>query len=94
MAGDADQTRCSRRAAHWVDVLFATSMVALTQGNSSIFFFLLLFAVLVASFSRGTTEGFYVTCVSVMLFQLAGLWFGPDPGHSTWTGPWFGRSTC
>ena len=69
------------RHGHWVDVLFAASMVALTQGNSSIFFFLFLFAVLVASFSRGSTEGFYVTCSSVVLFQIAGLWFGHEPGQ-------------
>ena len=49
------------RHEHWVDVVFAACMVALTQGNSSIFFFLFLFAILVASFSRGFAEGFYVT---------------------------------
>ena len=67
------------RHEHWVDVLFAAVMVALTQGNSSIFFFIFLFAILVASFSRGFSEGLRVTCISVILFVVAGLWFAPEP---------------
>jgi signal transduction histidine kinase len=66
------------RHEHWVDVLFATFLVATTQGDSSIFFFIFLFAILVASFSRGLSEGLAVTCASVVLFEIAGLWSAPN----------------
>lgn len=68
------------RYSHWGDVLFCAYLVTLTQGTSSIFFFFFLFAILVASFSRGFREGLLVTGASVILFVLAGLWFGPGGG--------------
>ncbi|MFA6984940.1 MAG: histidine kinase [Arenimonas sp.] len=68
------------RHEHWVDVLFAALLLALTQGSSSVYFFIFLFAILVASFSRGFSEGLRVTCVSVVLFELAVLWFAPGAG--------------
>ena len=67
------------RYEHWLDVLFAAVMVALSMGTSSVFFFIFLFAILVASFTRGFSEGLRVTCASVLLFALAGLWFANQP---------------
>lgn len=67
------------RYEHWLDVVFSAFMVALTQGTSSIFFFIFLFAILVASFSRGYSEGLRVTIASVLLFAVAGHWFTPLP---------------
>jgi signal transduction histidine kinase len=67
------------RHEHWVDVAFAVFLVAVTRGDSSICLFIFLFAILVASFSRGFSEGLAVTCASVVLFELATLLFAPTP---------------
>jgi signal transduction histidine kinase len=66
------------RYEHWIDVLFAGVLAASTQGDSSIFFFIFLFAILVASFSRGLAEGLAVTGASVVLFEFAVLIFAPE----------------
>jgi signal transduction histidine kinase len=63
------------RYTHWGDVLFSSFLVALTQGASSIFVLLFLFAILAASFSRGFREGLLVTGASTVLFGLVGVWF-------------------
>ena len=65
------------RALHWLDVAFYAYLVALTEGTSSIFFQFFLFAILVASFSRGFREGFSVTAASVALFLTVGVFFAP-----------------
>lgn len=65
------------RVAPWFDVLYAAYLVALTQGTNSIFFFIFLFAILVASFSRGYREGMLVTGASTLLFAVVGFWFAP-----------------
>lgn len=66
------------RYAPWIDVLCAAYLVALTQGTSSIFFFIFLFAILVASFSQGYREGMVVTTVSTLLFAVVGFTFAPS----------------
>lgn len=66
------------RAAHWVDVFFYTFLVALTEGTNSIFFHFYLFAVLVASHSRGFREGMLVTTASVLLFTTVGMIAAPS----------------
>lgn len=63
------------RHEHWVDVGFSAFLAALTQGTGSVFFFVFLFAILVASFSRGFAEGLRVTLASVVLFCIAVLAF-------------------
>ncbi len=63
------------RDTHWGDLLFCAYLVTLTQGTNSLFFTFFLFAILSASFSRGTQEGLLVTGASVILFVLASLWF-------------------
>ncbi|MEO7741664.1 MAG: histidine kinase [Usitatibacter sp.] len=68
----------SLRQSPWIDVLWATYLVALTQGTSSIFFFLFLFAILVASFSEGYRAGFTVALASTLLFCAVGLAFAPE----------------
>ena len=63
---------------HWVDVWFSAFLAALTHGTGSVFFFVFLFAILVASFSRGFAEGLRVTVASVVLFGIAVLAFPQD----------------
>ena len=66
------------RYSPWIDVLCAAYLVALTQGTSSIFFFIFIFAVLVSSFSQGFREGMMVTGASTALFAIVGLTFAPS----------------
>jgi signal transduction histidine kinase len=68
------------RAAHWADILFYTFLVALTDGTSSIFFHFYVFAVLLASHSRGFREGMLATVASVVLFTTVGLIAVPGGG--------------
>ena len=65
------------RYAPWIDIACAAYLVALSQGTSSVFFFIFLFAVLVASFSRGYREGMWATTVSTVLFIFVGFFFTP-----------------
>jgi hypothetical protein len=65
------------RYAPWIDVACAAYLVALTQGTSSIFFFMFLFAILVASFSQGYREGVLITATSTALFAVVGFTFAP-----------------
>jgi hypothetical protein len=62
----------------WVDVAWATYLVALTQGTSSIFFFLYVFAILVASFSGGYRRGLQIAITSAILFTIVGLIAAPS----------------
>jgi signal transduction histidine kinase len=66
------------RESPWIDVAWATYLVALTAGTSSIFFFLFLFAILVASFQQGYRAGFAISVASSVLFSAVGLAFAPD----------------
>jgi len=65
------------RYAPWIDVVYAAYLVALSQGTNSVFFFIFLFAILVASFTRGYREGLWVTTVSTLLFVFVGFFFAP-----------------
>jgi signal transduction histidine kinase len=65
------------RYAPWIDVFCAAYLVAFTQGTNSIFFFMFLFAILVASFSQGYREGLLVTAASTALFAIVGFSFAP-----------------
>ena len=59
------------RHEHWVDVGFSAFLAGLTLGAGSVYFFVFLFAILVASFTRGFWEGLRVTVASTLLFQIA-----------------------
>ena len=59
------------RHEHWVDVGFSAFLAGLTLGAGSVYFFVFLFAILVASFTRGFREGLRVTVASTLLFQVA-----------------------
>jgi len=61
------------RLQHWVDMVIYVYLVTLTGGTSSIFFSFFLFAILVAAFSRGFTEGLLVSAVSTLSFSVVGL---------------------
>jgi signal transduction histidine kinase len=65
------------RDSPWFDVAWATYLIALTEGTSSIFFFLFLFAILVASFSGGYRAGIRVSVASSLIFCGVGLLFPP-----------------
>lgn len=78
MAFRRDPSAPPPRDTHWGDVLFCAYLVTLTHGTNSLFFTFFLFAILSASFSRGTQEGLLVTGASVILFVLASIWFEPD----------------
>ena len=68
----------SVRESPWIDVAWGTYLVALTQGTSSIFFFVFMFAILVASFTEGYRTGFRVAIASSALFTVVGFIFAPD----------------
>jgi signal transduction histidine kinase len=70
--------RGSTAQSPWMDVACATFLVALTQGTSSIFFFLFLFAILVASFSSGYRAGLTIAAASSTLFIVVGWIFAPQ----------------
>ena len=75
------------QAAAWADVAFAASLVVLTHGGRSIFFFLFIFAILATAFDRGFRAGIDVTAVSGALFMasayLAGqYWTDNDVDHA------------
>ena len=55
------------RVAHWGDVLFCAYLVTLTEGIHSIYFSFFIYSILVASFSRGFREGFWVAMTSVTI---------------------------
>ena len=57
-----------QRAQPWIDVVFYSYLVALTQGTGSIFFHFFFFAIVTAAFSRGLREGLAVTMVAVLSF--------------------------
>lgn len=61
------------RAAHWIDVVFFSCLIALTAGSDSIFYFFYFLPILVASFAWGFREGLKVTLASAILFTLAGF---------------------
>jgi signal transduction histidine kinase len=71
----------SNRAAHWIDTILFSCLIALTGGTDSIFFFFFFFPILVASFSWGFSEGLKVTIASVMLFTIAAL-VAISPNHA------------
>jgi len=53
----AGRFQAVHRYAPWIDVVCAAYLVALSQGTNSVFFFIFLFAIMVASFSRGAWLG-------------------------------------
>lgn len=63
----------SNQAAHWIDTVFFSCLIALTGGSDSIFFFFYFFPILAVSFSWGMREGIKITITSVALFTIAGL---------------------
>lgn len=56
------------RAQHWLDIAFYLCFAALAPGTQGEIFYLFLFAILAASFSRGFGEGLAATLVSVVSF--------------------------
>jgi signal transduction histidine kinase len=70
------------RAQPWVDVVLVAMLVALTGGTESPFIHYFLFAVIVASFSRGFLEGVSVTACATAAFALIGTTGLPFPNRA------------
>jgi len=66
------------RALHWIDIVFFTSLVSLTEGANSLFFYFFFYPILIASLAWGFREGIAVTTASIVLFFALGLYFAPD----------------
>ncbi len=64
--------------APWIDVGWVTSLVAVSQATSSIFYPLYLFAILNASFSRGFRSGIGVALASAVSFAAVGALTAPS----------------
>lgn len=58
------------RAMIWLDLLWYTALVFVTGSDTSLFFLLYFFAILVSSFRHGFDEGARVTLASAILFSL------------------------
>ena len=72
---------------YWADILWYTSIVALSGGLNSIFFFGCLFAILVASFEWGFRAGLEATGVSALLFIMVSLATGLGGANVEWNRP-------
>jgi signal transduction histidine kinase len=74
--------RLPMAVAPWVDLGWTTLLIAVSEGTSSIFFQLYLFAILVASFHGGFRPGMSLVLASVLSFSVVG-------GLTAPTGPSF-----
>ncbi len=83
----------SSRILHWVDATVFLCLIALTGGANSIFFFLLFFPVIVASFSWGYMEGQKVIIATTAVFVMVGLLF-VTPGQQYDLGEAILRPVC
>lgn len=71
--------------AYWIDVGWYMVLLGVGGGANNVFFFFLLIclSILVASFQDGFRAGCRITCISVVLFTLAGLGMGhAEPGFA------------
>lgn len=71
------------RLSHWGDIAWVSLLVALTNGTESVYYFLFVFCIMVAGFSRGRREGLAVTAVCTVVFGIIGwvYWQIPElPG--------------
>jgi signal transduction histidine kinase len=73
-------TRALSDWGHWIDVVCYTSLIALSRGTVSIFFWY-FFPILVASFRWGFWAGIRVVLTSAILPTLVGLWSAPPGGE-------------
>jgi signal transduction histidine kinase len=62
-----------QHALHWIDVTVYATLIGLSGGSNSVFFVLLFFAILVASFRWGFAAGVGVTLGSLVLFVIVTL---------------------
>jgi signal transduction histidine kinase len=65
------------RQAHWIDLVWCLTLIALSSGTSSVFFFLFFFIIQIAAFRFGFHEGIKVTSASVLLFSVLGYLTAP-----------------
>lgn len=69
---------------HWIDIAWYTTLISLSSGTNSIFFFGYFFPIIVASFRWGFASGMRVAIASAALFAGVG-WIArpPTPGAET-----------
>ncbi|MFY9611218.1 MAG: histidine kinase [Blastocatellia bacterium] len=72
---------------YWADIIWYTSILALSGGANSIFFFGYFFAILVASFEWGFRAGLAATIVSGLLFIKVSLATGLGEASVEWHRP-------
>lgn len=65
------------KAAHWIDVIWFSVLIALSYGVVSIFFLLFYFAIMEASFRFGYREGIKTTLASAAVFISLGYLTAP-----------------
>lgn len=68
------------KAAHWIDVLWFSVLIALSYGIFSIFFFLFYFAIMEAAFRFGYWEGIKTTFISAVVYISLGYLTAPANG--------------
>jgi hypothetical protein len=64
--------RVPMAVAPWIDLGWTTLLIAISEGTSSIFFQLYLFAILVAAFHGGFRAGMALVAASVFSFSVVG----------------------
>ena len=68
------------KAAHWIDILWFSILIALSYGIFSIFFFLFYFAIMEAAFRFGYWEGIKTTFISAVVYISLGYLTAPANG--------------
>jgi len=62
----------------WLDLLWYLPLVILTSSTNGVFYYFFFFSIIVASFSRGLTEGLKLTLASAVLCTIVGVLTVPD----------------
>lgn len=63
----------ARRFIPWLDLLWYLPLVILTNSTTGIFYYFFFFSIIVASFSRGLTEGLRLTLASATICTIVGV---------------------
>jgi signal transduction histidine kinase len=68
----------AHRVIPWLDLLWYLPLVILTSSTNGTFYYFFFFSIIVASFSRGLTEGLRLTLASAALCTIVGVLAVPD----------------
>ncbi|HEX6647946.1 MAG TPA: histidine kinase [Pyrinomonadaceae bacterium] len=61
----------------WLDLLWYLPLIAFTSDSNSIFYYFFFFAIIVASFSRGLTDGLRLTLASAAMYTIVSVLTAP-----------------